>query len=199
MYRKYIYLYILIIIAFNILLFYNYKSVKETFGTINKGFNTFHVINILQRDDTIESLNNTRTECNKMGISLNKIEYGNNLIAIIENAINNNYKNTVVIETGFKFTQSKELIKKRLEEFLNRLGNDWDVLQLSSSTNTNENNTVNIYPGLDSVTNAPISGAYIINSSIFQKLKDSIINNNINNIQKESKWYLFNPQCGKIN
>ena len=107
MYRKYIYLYILIIIVFNIILFYNYKSIKETFGTINKGFNTFHVINILQRDDTIESLNNTRTECNKMGISSNKIGYGNNLIAIIENAIQE-LKDAALLgenidESGFNF------------------------------------------------------------------------------------------------
>lgn len=166
MLKKYFILYILLIIVFNIILFCYYKNLKENFGNINDGINVFKII---YRPN-------------------NKDEY----LSILKTAITNKYRNIIVIDKDVKLTQKKELIDKRIEEFLNRFGNDWDVLQLTNSKKGYIK--TEIYPGLDSVSKGELHGAFIINSSIFNKLHETLKNNlKLDTLQKETKWYMFTP------
>ena len=159
MLKYYFIIYIVIIIIFNIIIVVNYKSFIEQFTTTAKGINSF-----------------------------DKIYSGetNNHLGILDDAKKNKFR-TIVIKNDDKAAIYN--LDNRIHEFLNRFGNDWDVLQLS--THDNSMATTNIYPGLDSVAKVDLDGSIIVNSSIYDRLHEAIHQNKLQQLQSSCKWYLF--------
>lgn len=160
MLKHYFIIYIVIIIIFNIIILINYKSFKEKFTTTINGINCFDKIYNQGENDDL---------------------------SILDDAKKNKFR-TIVIKKNDDATIYN--LDNRIHEFLNRFGNDWDVLQLSTQDNSIA--TTNIYPGLDSVVKVDLDGSLIVNSSIYDRLHEAIHQNKIQELQTSCKWYLFN-------
>mgnify|MGYP001346774047 CR=1 FL=1 len=193
-------------------------------------------INLDHRKDRIKQLNG---EFNKMNFPKNKIQrisairekYNGHIgcckshIKTMDNIIKNNYKFTMVFEDDFVFAVDKKTLDSRINGFLNKYGDDWDIIQLAS-VYTNLKDTDTDY--IKKVNSASTSSAYIINrhfaETLRNDLKNSLVlmekdmkefikkNNNIPKkkfetpyaldqnwykLQKKSKWYIFKPYIGK--
>jgi hypothetical protein len=159
MLKHFFIIYIVIIIIFNIIIVINYKSFKEHFTTTILGINSFDKIYNQEIND---------------------------YLGILDDAKKNKLR-TIVIKKNDETPIYN--LDNRIHEFLNRFGNDWDVLQLS--THDSSIATTNIYPGLDSVVKVDLDGSIIVNSSIYDRLHVAIYQNKIQELQTSCKWYLF--------
>lgn len=193
-------------------------------------------INLDHRKDRIKQINN---EFNKMNFPKNKIQripavrekYNGHIgcckshIKTMDEIIKNKYKYTIVFEDDFVFAADKKTLDKKINGFLNKYGDDWDIIQLAS-VYTNLKDTDTDY--IKKVNSASTSSAYIINLPFANTLKNDLKNalvlmekdmeefNKKNNnvlkkkfetpyaldqhwykLQKKSKWYIFKPYIGK--
>ena len=193
-------------------------------------------INLDHRKDRIKQINN---EFNKMNFPKNKIQrisavrekYNGHIgcckshIKTMDEIIKNNYKYTIVFEDDFVFAADKKTLDKKINGFLNKYGDDWDIIQLAS-VYTNLKDTDTDY--IKKVNKASTSSAYIINRPFANTLKNDLKNalvlmekdmeefNKKNNnvlkkkfetpyaldqhwykLQQKSKWYIFKPYIGK--
>lgn len=192
-YRKLVKIYIFALVIFNIVVVINYYKFKENFSTL-QGLNTFTHFYYLKQN-TSSNINTNNFEKNHI---LNKIDKDkidiinsknkfNNYNNIIKHAIKNKYNNIVVIEDTFNQTYKLDIINKRINEFINRFQNDWDLILLNSN---NTKSTI-IYNGCNSVRGTNIPNAFIINKKFYKNFKNNI--NNLNKIVNESKIYIFDP------
>lgn len=231
---KYIIFYLTILLIFNLIICFKYFKFKENFTTLN-GINSFDRVFYINLDNRFDRKQQILNEIRKNNINMNKVERlpavynkDNGHIGcaeshkkIMEIAMARKYKNILVLEDDFVFIDSKDKVNKRINEFLNRFGNDWDIVQLS----TVHKKTTPIYDGLDSVNYATTSSGYLINQHFYPKLHKDLsesinkmkkeltdykktnnkriietrfaLDQHWSKLQKESKWYLFNPYIGK--
>jgi glycosyl transferase, family 25 len=212
---------------------------NQEFFTNNNIFNKFDkifYINLNHREDRKKQILN---QLSKMDIPINKIyridavheKYNGHIgcakshIKTLEYAKKNNYKTVAVFEDDFVFTESKEIVFKRINDFLNNFDGKWDVIQLTA---VYKKLTDIKYEDIKKVERASTSSAYIINSRFYDKLinilKESVKKmeeemvefNKKNNfvlkkkyqtkyaldqywskLQKNSDWYIFYPYLGK--
>ena len=193
-------------------------------------------INLDHRKDRIKQING---EFNKMNFPKDKIQrisavrekYNGHIgcckshIKAMDEIINKNYKYTIVFEDDFVFAADKKTLDKKINGFLNKYGDDWDIIQLAS-VYTNLKDTDTDY--IKKVNSASTSSAYIINRHFAETLKKDLKsslalmekdmeefirkNNNVPKkkfetpyaldqhwykLQKKSKWYIFKPYIGK--
>ena len=193
-------------------------------------------INLDHRKDRIKQING---EFNKMNFPKEKIErisairekYNGHIgcckshIKTMNEIIKNNYKYTMVFEDDFVFAVDKKTLDTKINGFLNKYGDNWDIIQLAS-VYTNLKDTETDY--IKKVNSASTSSAYIINRHFAETLKKDLNNSLIlmekdmkefikknNNIpkkkfetpyaldqhwyklQQKSKWYIFKPYIGK--
>ncbi len=222
------------------LIYYNLNNFYEKFedgNVFNDYFDKIIYINLEHRKDRKEQILN---ELKKMGINENKIyrlnavheKYNGHIgcakshINLINYAKKNNYKNILVFEDDFVFTNNKKEVLERLNKFLRQNKGKWDVVQLTSHYKTFRENDEENHVRL--VNKASTSSSYMINEAFYDKLLQSLnssvenmeremvefnkSNNNIKKkktttryaldqhwypLQKSSNWFLFDPYLGK--
>tara|TARA_B100000989_G_scaffold253640_1_gene202123 strand:+ start:1153 stop:1950 length:798 start_codon:yes stop_codon:yes gene_type:complete len=134
-----------------------------------------------------------------------------------------NLPHVAIFEDDFVFTKSKDEVDKKINHFLQKYHN-FNVIQFSTVHNTlNDINDEHV----KKVEKASTSSAYILNSNFYDKLledlnnsKDKMENEMIefnkknnkktkkfnsgyaldqhwNDLQKKSKWYIFDPYIGE--
>lgn len=126
-------------------------------------------------------------------------DFDTNLINIIREAKENNYKTIMVIDYKVSFISSFNLINNNINTFFDNFNNDWDFINLSSFNNDIlcEIENINF---LKKAVNVVCNNGCIVNSRFY----DQIINeyqNNINNkhdvnwtsMQLRNDWFVFNP------
>lgn len=136
----------------------------------------------------------------------------------------NKYNHVIIFEDDFIFTENKTNVDNKINNFLKIFKGNWDVIQLTAHYKKLDN--INI-KDIKKVNSASTSSAYIIQNHFYDKLIDNITqsknkmekemikfhskNNNKkkkfttnyaldqhwNNLQKKSKWYIFDPTLGK--
>lgn len=222
-----------------VLLYLNNKPYEFFTQNSNKGFDVFDkifYINLEHRDDRKKQILN---EFKKMDISDDKIhridavheKYNGHIgcakshIKTLEYAKKHNYQTIVVFEDDFVFTEEKDVVFKKIHEFLKKFDGKWDVIQLTTVFKKFTDTDVET---IKKVKSATTSSAYIINSNFYDKLlnilKESVSKmeeqmlefNKKNNyilkkkkqtgyaldqywskLQKNSDWYIFFPYLGK--
>ena len=191
-YRNLVKIYIFALIIFNIVIIINYYRFKENFSNL-QGLNTFSHFYYLKNENINKYIQKNKNHTLLDNIDKDKIDIVKlsnkieNYKNIIDNAIKNKYNNIVIIESTFIPNYKNNIINKRIDEFLNRFQNDWDIILFNSN---NTKSTI-IYNGCNSVRETDIPNAFIINKKFYKAFKNNITN--INNIINKSKMYIFDP------
>lgn len=212
----------------------NFKGNHKKNG-INS-FDCYMYINLDHRKDRKKQITG---ELNKMNIPNNKItridavheKYNGHIgcakshIKALKLAKAKNYKNVVIFEDDFIFTEDKDVVNKKINKFLDYFGSDWDIIQLTAHYKSLSD--IETLDDIKKVNRASTASAYIIQNHFYDKLLDNIIeakekmekemiifhrkNKNKkkkfetqyaldqywNNLQNKSKWYIFYPYIGK--
>ena len=172
-----------IIIAFEVIIIYlllcrSSKIEKFTNGDGLNSFDRYYYINLTKRKDRKKQILN---EMKKKDIPNDKIEridasyekYNGHLgcvkshIKALENAKKNNYETVVIFEDDFIFTKDKDTIDNKLNEFLDKKNNKWDVLQIGASYTKTEDTDIE---DIKNVNSAMTSSGYIINNNFYDNL-----------------------------
>ena len=172
-----------IIIAFEVIIIYlllcrSDKIEKFTNGGGLNSFDRYYYINLTKRKDRKKQILN---EMKKIDIPNEKIEridasyekYNGHLgcvkshIKALENAKKNNYETVVIFEDDFIFTKDKDTIDNKLNEFLDKKNNKWDVLQIGASYTKTEDTDIE---DIKNVNSAMTSSGYIINNNFYDTL-----------------------------
>lgn len=212
--------------------FFNSKS--------NNVFNNFDKILYINLEHRTDRKDQILKELKKMNIPTNKIDridavhekYNGHIgcakshIKSLEYAKSQKYESVIILEDDFVFTQDKELVNKRISDFLKNFKGKWDVIQLT--TVFKKIDDIKNVEDIKKVKSATTSSAYIIKAHFYDKLINTLNesvknmeeemtefnkkNNNIlkkknetryaldqywNPLQKKSEWYLFYPYLGK--
>ena len=220
-----------------ILNFYKFNENFKVTNIFNDYFDKIIYINLNHRKDRKEQILN---ELKKMDIDENKIyrleavheKYNGHIgcakshINVLNYAKKNKFKNILVCEDDFVFTNDKNNVQEKINTFLKKNKGNWDVVQLTSHYKTfrdnDENNNVRL------IIKASTSSSYMINEAFYDKLLNSL-NSSVENMEKEmieynkqnndvkkkktttrfaldqhwyplqkkSNWYLFDPYLGK--
>jgi glycosyl transferase, family 25 len=228
------------LIVFLVLTYLNFNNFNENFK-VNNIFNSYFdkiiYINLDHRKDRKKQILN---ELKKMDIDENNIyrveavhgKYNGHIgcakshIKALNYAKQNKFKNILVFEDDFVFTDDKNNVQEKLNKFLKDNKGKWDVVQLTSHYKTFRNNDEKNNVRL--VNKASTSSSYMINETFYDKLLQSLnssvenmekemiefdkSNNNIKKkktttkyaldqhwypLQKSSNWFLFDPYLGK--
>jgi len=198
-----------IIIAFEVIIIFLLlvrSSKIEGFASDQEGnglnsFDKYYYINLPNRKDRKEQILN---EMKKIGLPKEKIErinathekYNGHLgcvkshINAVENAKKNNYETVVIFEDDFIFTKDKDTIDNKLNEFLEKKGNDWDVLQIGASYKTVEDTDID---DIKNVNSAMGPSGYIINNNFYDSLLDNFYESR-DKLQKMTDEHLLNSK-----
>ena len=184
-------------------------------------FDKIVYINLEHRKDRKESIEN---ELQKMGINnyiqFNAIYYEKNgpkgcaesHIKVLKMAKQNRWKNILILEDDFIFTQSKKYTNNIINQFFNE-NIVWNILMFSG--NLHKAKKYNEY--LDYVLDAQTTSGYAVNQNFYDTLIDNfeMSYNGLNipiytkkvklfnidigwkKLQPISKWFIFNPKLGK--
>ena len=233
----YIILSILIVMMIIIIL-----RLPENFeGSLRKnGINSFDCymyINLNHRKDRKNQITN---ELNKMkipNIKTTRIDavhekYNGHIgcakshIRALQLAKEKNYKNVIIFEDDFMFTENKKVVDQKINKFLDYFSGDWDIIQLTAHYNSLKD--IDSLDDIKKVNRASTSSAYIIQRHFYDKLINNIteakekmeeemiifhrknknkkkkkfttnhaLDQHWNSLQNKSKWYIFNPFIGK--
>lgn len=145
-------------------------------------------------------------------------------IKCLEHAKKKNYKNVVIFEDDFVFTKEKEIIDRTINHFLKDFKSNWDVIMLTTVHKSLE--PIENYKYVKNVNSATTSSSYIIQKHFYDKLIEKLkfclekmetemkewsknnpgkkkkttswaLDQCWGSLQKQSKWYIFNPYLGK--
>lgn len=223
-----------IILLFILLLLLIYYKViyNNNYNTIDKfenlGIDNIDVIYFINLDHRIDRLYEFLTEMKKINFPFNKIvrisgvykqnqgHLGCSLshIKALENFIASDYKNCIIFEDDFEFTQSADKINQAFDNLFNN-NIDFDVCMISSNTVSQQNTK---YPFLKKIDSTQTTSGYMVSQKFaytllknFKKgaelLKNSYNNNNFKDeyaidqywklLQPDNNWYVFEPKLGK--
>lgn len=204
----------------------NYFNPNSKNMVFNDFFDKILYINLDHRKDRKQQILN---EFNKMDINENKIhridaiheKYNGHIgcakshIKALNYAKENNYKNVVIFEDDFIFTQNKIDVNNKINKFLKENSNKWDVVQLTShyvtfrdgtvlpnknhiknnKKNNNINNQNDNINDISLINKATTSSSYMINNKFYDKL----INNLNSSVEKmEEEMVEFNKKNNNI-
>ena len=214
----------------------NVKTQEETFDDSLERFNVDKIfyINLDKRLDRNEQIKN---ELVKAGVDLDRdverypaiYDSKNGHIGcakshrnIMDIVIERGYERVLVFEDDFIFTDYEAISK--VNTFLNKFGNNWDVLQLSIGykilIDLDQANYDFDVSNVSRVEFGTAPSGYMVNKSIFKALRDKIdeavklmekeaeeyndrrfetkyaFDQHWGDLQKVSKWYVFQPVLG---
>jgi len=210
---------------------------EEPFGNGLARFNVDRIfyINLDKRPDRNQQIKN---ELKKMNIDLDRdverypavhnsknghIGCAKSHRNIIDIALARNYDRIMIFEDDFIFTDYDAIDK--VNKFLDNFKNNWDVVQLSigyKNLTPLDQSQYNFDVGnIARVVYGTTSSGYMINSTIFQQLRDNLdeairlmekeaeiyndrryetkyaLDQHWGSLQKVSKWYVFQPVLGE--
>ena len=103
------------------------------------------------------------------------------------------YKNVIIFEDDFIFTQNIETVNKRINEFLKKFKGKWDIIQLTTVFK-NIKDIENV-DNIKKVHRASTSSAYIINNHFYDKLIDTF---SLSVKNMETEMIAFNKKNNNI-
>ena len=128
-------------------------------------------------------------------------------IKCITNAIENNYKNILILEDDFIFVMPQDEFENKLKYFFN-IHKDWNVLLLNGSHVKSKKSS----EYFSKIIKSSSTCGYMVNCHYYKKLflnytnsYDNIKKNSIDNyaidkgwqsLQKTDNWYIFDPLAG---
>ena len=198
-------------------------------------FDKFFYINLEHRKDRKQQIEN---EFKNLGIDKNKVfridairnKYNGHIgaakshIKCITTAKQMGLRNVVIFEDDFKFGLPIEKINENINKFLEKMGNNWDVLHLCSVfVNADKVEDLDIAKKVNHATGGI---GYIVNNHFYDKLQNNIqlsinkmeeemkqllkknpdkkifetqyaFDQNWQGLQKVSKWYILDPLIGE--
>lgn len=137
-------------------------------------------------------------------------------IDALKYALNNNFKNVIILEDDFKFNTKAEETKNLFDKLFKEVDKrEWDVILFAFSSGKPKKTK---YSFLNKITEAQTSSGYIINKdyyqiliNTFQKSVDNMKQERTSGVkweqwaldqvwkvnQKNDRWFAFNPLIGK--
>ena len=135
-------------------------------------------------------------------------------INALEYAIKQNYKSVLICEDDICFKFSSSVIKQKLKQLYQDIGNNWDVILLTGEGVIQHN--INNYDNLNKVIQAQTTSAYVVNHTYYKKLlnnfyegskllkehgKEGIPSYSIDQywkkLQLHDKWFILNPRISE--
>ena len=202
------------------------KGTFELEGGMNNAYQILF-INLDNRKDRLEAITK---QLKNQGVNMEKVHRipahytpGNghlgcakSHIDALQYALNNNFKNVIILEDDFKFNTTAEETKKLFDKLFNEVDKkEWDVILFAFSSGKPEKTK---YSFLNKITEAQTSSGYIINKDYYQILINTF-QKSVNNMkpertsgvkweqwaldqvwkenQKNDRWFAFNPLIGK--
>jgi GR25 family glycosyltransferase involved in LPS biosynthesis len=234
--KRIIIIILLIIILVLLCLCFNKKEKYE--NIVPKGLNSFDkafYINLAHRKDRKQQIEN---EFKRIGLNKNKIiridairnKFNGHVgaakshVKCIKIAKQMGLRNVIIFEDDFTFALSIEKINENINKFIEKMGNNWDVLHLCSIfINADKVEDLDIAKKVTHVTGGV---GYIVNNHFYDKLQNNIqssidkmeeemnelsknnpeekifetehaFDQHWQGLQKKSKWYIFDPLIGE--
>ncbi len=170
-------------------------KIIEKFAIKNEypgGMNRVDKIYILGNESDSQNIE-TMLKCN--WIMMNKIIYGlNDPRDVIQDAINNNYKNIIILHPDFEFKKHPTQTHRLFDDLMTSKGINWDLISFSKynyqfgwSSYPFLKKIIDNQGGLEFINKT----GYLINESYYQKMIDNYDNNR--NYENDN-WYVFFPQ-----
>jgi len=191
--------------------------------TYSSGLNNFDIIyyiNLLEREDRFNHINNELKKTNLESEKINRInaiykpDFGQLGCAeshtlALEKFIESGKNYCIIFEDDFEFTQSQETINELVNCVFNEIP-DFDVLMLSSNT---LQELPTDFPFVTKIIDAQTLSGYAVSKNfaptLLNNFKESItllqqerrgeycVDMNIKKLQPHTKWYCINPKIGR--
>ena len=194
---------------------YEKNDIKKEYNT---GFDLFNIVYFINLDHRTDRLQNIENELSKTNINKEKIKRIQGIFTgkngtlgcamshckVLEEFLKTpeNIKNCVIFEDDFIFTENQESVNKLINNFFKEIGDDYDVLMLSSYLL----DTVNVNENILKINAAQTLSGYVVNKRYAEKLLNNFkvsvhmlyeVDVHMKILQKTDKWYCLNPKIGK--
>ena len=191
--------------------------------TYSSGLNNFAIIyyiNLFEREDRFNHINNELRKTNLESEKINRInaiykpDFGplgcaESHALALEKFIESGKNYCIIFEDDFEFTQSQETINELVNCVFNEIP-DFDVLMLSSNT---FQEIPADFPFVTKIIDAQTLSGYAVSKNfaptLLNNFKESItllqqerrgeycVDMNIKKLQPHTKWYCINPKIGR--
>ena len=201
---------IIVLLLLILLVFYLCFNKKENYENIVprgiNSFDKFFYINLAHRKDRKQQIEN---EFKRIGLNKNKIirieairnKFNGHIgaakshLKCIKIAKQMGLRNVIIFEDDFTFALSIKKINRNINKFIEKMGNNWDVLHLSSLViDAEEVDELEVAKKVNHVTGGI---GYIVNNHFYDKLQNNI-QLSINKMEEEMNELSKNNQGKKI-